>query len=323
MNKKSKIFSTITLVLAFLLVFFVCVEAGTIKDFIKANKYSPTPELSDIESSLGLTPYASRVFRASAPVLAKDYDIIVENCYDEESDEDASIRGCFHDGTIYAFDIDAPELAGVVESTFAHELLHAVWVRLPYHRQAVLSEAMKPLYEDDDELKKELSIYPKEQLDTELFARLGTERASLSSELESAYAEVFSDRSDILDFYDSYSSVFKELSKKLKSLESELAEKNSEIEKLNSEYEKRLASYNSAVDAFNICAATPDCFDWSTYDSEKSSLESERAELVEIYEKLNQKIIFYNKKVEEYNSNVIKGKKLNSLANPQKEERKL
>ena len=95
--------------------------------------------------------------------------------------------GCFADRRIRLFEVTDERLTGVVETTAAHELLHASWVRLSRDERASLSETLIAEYEErakvDEDFKQRMSVYEslsRSAFANELHSVFGTEVGELS-----------------------------------------------------------------------------------------------------------------------------------------------
>lgn len=289
-------------------------------DLYFANSYTESEKVENLRDSLDLTPRASLIFRATHPVLAQDGKTITDNCYAEEFDSSVSIRGCHKTEnsreTIYVYNIESEELRGITESTTAHELLHAVWSRLPARKKSELTPLLTEFYDNSEKLKKSLESYEPSHLPSEIFARLGTEYPDLDEKLEEEYSKVFTNRTRILEYYDSYNSTFETLYASLNSLEKDLTSLKKTIEDDSKAYEESAQVLSDKISVFNDCAATPGCSSTSVFYSQRAELEAEKSALEDTLNALNEKINQYNSLAEEYNSHVLHSKTLNSLTNP-------
>ena len=93
---------------------------------------------------LELTDRGLLVFKSTQPVLQNRDEFIESGCNDVH--DTTSTLGCYDSTNIYIYNSENSELAGLEESTAAHELLHAIWSRLvtlklPFVMVPVLSSA--------------------------------------------------------------------------------------------------------------------------------------------------------------------------------------
>lgn len=275
-------------VIAALAVLVACVMIPRINwryigDWFDARGYEPSSEMAAIESRLGLTDYASTIFAATAPVLEDNANF---NQHCESFDAEISVVGCYTNDTIYLYDIDTEGngLAGILESTAAHELLHAVWARLDASQQAEIQPLLDEVYEANrGQLGDELALYDEAARSEELYARAATEVRDLPEALESHYARIFTDQDALVDFYDAYKATFAEMQAEIDALSAQMEALNTEIEDLRAEIDVQ-ASID--VDYAN-----------------------------QLVDEANAKIRQYNDLVEQYNQNVLRSTELNAAVN--------
>ncbi|MBQ9403127.1 hypothetical protein IJU22_00960 [Candidatus Saccharibacteria bacterium] len=285
-------------------------------DLFLSFQYSASPELSSLENDLELTDSAGLILRASHPSLEsrEEFNILCDS-----HDEQISVLGCYTDRKIYIYNIEESELSGIKESTLAHELLHAVWARTPSSERDHISRLLAEVYnqqEYHDQLAEDLETYDDAERVDELHSRIGTEIANLPAELESHYAKYFKNQDKVVDFYENYITPFRELSEEIDNLSTELEKLNQEIEEKTSAYYKSAEKLSAEIDEFNNCARTSGCFATEyAFNARRNQLLANESEIESAYEKLNKMINDYNKLVEEYNANVIRGETLESVIN--------
>lgn len=283
-----------------------------VSDYIKAANFIPSAEVSSVIGELPLTGKGERILRAVAPEL-DGRDKFNENC--ESHNADIYVLGCFDSVSdrLYLYSVETKDLPGIVESTTAHELLHAVWKRTPIIEKFSLESAMQEVYDSLDEnsdLKTSMNLYNKDEFYNELHSRLGTEIKDLPDVLEKHYAEYFN-QDEVVAFYDSYSGAYKTLESELKSLDEKISNLKTEIESeinvlktendnLNTEideHNKKVQEYNSGTDVGMTA---------TELNNEKNKLDQSSSSLQAKYDALNQKIVEHNNLVAEYNSKVVK-----------------
>ena len=286
----------------------------TLKDYFTGLSYEPSSEMIDIKEKLNLTPSADLIFKASFPVLETEEDFN-RDC--NSHDSEISVLGCFTGDKIYIYSIKASELSGILESTTAHELLHAVWSRLSGSEKAKLTPVLERMYkENEDMLKETLASYADEDRLDELYVRVGTQLKNLPSELSEHYSKYFNNQTSIVDFYEAYIAPFNELKEKIDALGKELGTLKTAIDAETAEYETEFKTFNAAVEKFNSCASTENCFSSeSAFYARRRELVADEKRLDEMFEELSDKIKEYNSKIEEYNSNILKSNSLQNIIN--------
>ena len=288
-----------------------------IYDWYRGFGYEPTSDMATIRDGLGLTSRGRFLFNASRPELnsAEEFN---KNCRQDESE--MAVLGCYTVGTIYVYNIMAEELDGIRELTTAHELLHVVWARMSDSEKNSISSILESVYSNNlNILQEDIAVYRESERMEELFVRAGTEIKVLPSELERIYGEIFVDQDRIVDYYDGYIVVFRNIREEMEQLESDMAVLNAEIKELTSDYEKQASQLEADIVSFNSCAEVAGCFqnEEDFYDR-RDELVARQNELEELNERINALINEYNKMVEEYNNNVTESHKLQNLINSSK-----
>ena len=283
-------------------------------DYWRGRDYVPTGEMGEIEKKLNLTERGEFLFKASRPEL-NNSDEFNRNCLSH--DAEMAILGCYTNNTVYVYDITEAELDGIRELTTAHELLHAVFLRMDEKEKEALRPSLeKVLAENRATLEQDLGNYAEAEKYEELYVRAGTEVADLPTDLEKHYAEIFKDQDGVVSYYNKYIAVFRELEAELKALKSETEVLATQIEGATAEYERALGQLNADIVSFNSCAETVGCFKTEEdFNARRNVLVASQNELSGRYEQINQMINLYNAKVERYNADVLRNQNLNSKIN--------
>ncbi len=292
-----------------------------IRDKIKALRFTPSAELIGIENNLGLTSKATTIFRATSPSLDSSIEFN-EHC--SSHDINTAVLGCYDDDRIFIYKVQTQELDGIIESTAAHELLHAVWYRLSnVEKSALINDLEKTYQENCDLLCDILAEYPEADFSSELYARVGTEVKNLPESLSTHYRQYFNDQTAVVDFYNSYVEVFTAINKKNDNLYAKIVSIKDDLEKLSSEYAVEYSNYISAVETFNNCAKTAGCFNEKTFTTRRKELLAAYNQLSIKYNLINQTIVSYNDAVEQYNNNILYGERLEQAINSNAEPAKI
>lgn len=277
-------------------------------DFIKAGFYHPTEEMQSIINSLDLTSRGERILKAASPTL-DTRDVFNEKCNSHSID--IYVLGCFltAEDRIHLYDVTEKELDGVKEATTAHELLHAVYLRLPFWEQSSLNAKMKEYYdslESSSEIKKSLKLYEEDDFYDELHSRLGTEVKDLPLDLEKHYEAIFKDQDKIVDFYEKYSNTFKKYEAETAKLADKINKLQQEIDTEEKSLSDRAANLNSRITNYNNRVAAHNYTDVYSIRAEGDGLQNESNIINSDYDKLNKKIDEYNKLIGEYNESIIR-----------------
>lgn len=296
------------------IVVVVGLNRQTIFDFVRGKMYSPTPEVVKIRENLDLTPRGESLFNASMPELDSEEEFN-QDC--RIYDESVAVLGCYINQTIHVYHIKAKELDGILELTMAHELLHAAYERMPFWEKDEMKFWLESVYNKNrGVLGNEIEAYSSEEQLEEIYVRAGTEIKDLPERLEKHFAEFFKDQDKIVNFYEKYAKVFKDLEVEMEYLEKELDRLDAQIIVKTSEYESRVKKLNDEIDQFNNCADKPGCFgsDEDFY-ARRSMLVAERDEVWALYDELDELINQYNVDVEKYNNNVMRSENLQNIIN--------
>ncbi len=175
---------------------------------IAANEPLPA-DVAAIAAATGMSREGELIYRASTPVVEPETEF-TEHC----SVEGGAVLGCYAAGEIYVYDVTDERLAGTVEVTAAHEMLHAAYERLDEAERARVDALIADYVAtipDDAPVRDDMALYPDEQLADEWHSRLGTEFADLPAELEAYYARWFDDRSLVLALFETANALFTQI----------------------------------------------------------------------------------------------------------------
>ena len=119
------------------------VDWNIIVDRIRGSSFEPTAEMAKLKDDLNLTSRASIILAATHPTI-KDREEFNRAC--TSSNSTVAILGCYDGQYIYIYNIDNAELAGIKQSTLAHELLHAAWDRMSTPDRTKLEPDLESIY---------------------------------------------------------------------------------------------------------------------------------------------------------------------------------
>lgn len=308
---------TVLVVTAAVIILLV-VNRQRIVDWYRGTQYTPSAAMQQIRQALNLTSDGDFLFAATKPEIyaAEEFN---QNC--REGASEAAILGCYTGGQVYVYDIDAvsePELAGIRETTTAHEMLHGAWARMSADERGELDAALQQvLAQNTATLADELEMYTDLTAQKEeLYVRAGTEIRDLPVALENHFAKYFKSRETIVDFYEHYAAAFKKREAKAEKLLKEIEQEKGTLEAKMQQLDSEADQLEIDVENFNDCASTPQCF---TTQAEFASAREEivgRQEALEgEMDSLNSQINAYNAKIDEYNQNVTESKQLQEKIN--------
>jgi uncharacterized membrane protein len=244
--KTSKATIIFLLLLTMVAVWFVLNRQFVI-DFARGYSYKPSSSIISLENELGLTDEGKRLFAASQPQLESASDF--NSSCNQKSETNNPILGCYVNQGIYIFDVTNQKLAGIEQTTAAHELLHAAYERMSDSERQTIDTALRSAYQANrtDELAQRMSFYqrtePGEEAN-ELHSILGTEFNNLGDVLENHYKKYFTSRAKIVAYNKQYNDVFTSISNRLKQLTEAI---NTSVASIN----ERIRLHNQAVKQLN------------------------------------------------------------------------
>lgn len=270
-----------------------------IRDWWILRTYSPPSEIVALAETTAMTKQAKRVFYANRPEL-NDRTNFNTNC---PFPDRSLVLGCFADNHIYIFKVSDAKLDGVEEVTAAHELLHAAYARMSSSERNRVDQLTTDAYTalNDERLNDTIKGYQQDDPDSvpnELHSILGTEFRELPAELETHYANYFSDRSKVVTIAESYEKVFVQLQSKIAQLAQQIAALKSQI----AQTEVKLTSDKLKLDA--EAKRLQDLRNASQFEAYNTGVPGYNAQvnaynsLVEEYKSL---VSRHNKLVEEHN----------------------
>lgn len=247
-----------------------------------------TDDAAAIARATGMTHEGELIYRASRPAIETG-DAFNEHC----SLEGGAVLGCYAAGTIYVYDVTDSRLAGTVEVTAAHEMLHAAYERLSSAERAdvdALVAAYVAAIPADDPVYEDLALYAPEQLADEWHSRLGTEFADLGPDLEAHYARYFADRSLVLALQEQAMAMFRQLQDEIDALVAEIDALDPVLEARIAAYESDLATLNADIDAFNGRSFASQ----EEFDRERAALVARSDASKAEYAAIDEQITYYN-----------------------------
>lgn len=313
-KQKSSFGKIIVLIIIVLIAAAIALNWTWVRDFYRGTIYRPSDTMMQIRDSLDLTERGNFLFNASQPALNSEEEFN-DNC--QSFDDEEAVLGCYTDFNIYVYNITEPRLKGIRELTTAHELLHAVYARMDVIEKDALRADLEKVYlENTAVLKEEIEAYDTDEQLEEIYVRSGTEIKNLPETLEKHFAEVFNDQDKIVDFYNSYIKVFRELEGELDNLKSAMDNLDTQIESKTNEYEKWVKELEAKIDDFNNCANTAGCFNSEIdFTNLRNQLLREQNLLEDLYGEIDGLIDQYNAYVDKYNNNVIESENLQNIIN--------
>lgn len=240
----------------FLLVLLVIAGGWTIvakrqdiTDWWRLQNYTAPAAIAKIAGETAMTEHARDLFYVSDPKI-QDREAFNFNC--QTTAEHGRVLGCYTHQNIYLFNVTDPRLAGVLQVTAVHEMLHAAYERLDdTTRQKVnaLVTAERQRLKGDAHLQALIAIYEKTEpgeLNNELHSILATEYPTLSAELEAYYARYFNGgRAKVVVFQKAYNAEFDASKARIDAYQAQLDALKSQVDANSADLQRRAAELNS------------------------------------------------------------------------------
>lgn len=280
-----------------------------IADSVQFWQYEPTPAIESIVKRTTLTDGGQFMLYASHPTLDGSQTF---NKFCGRKEQHAAILGCYANNKIYLFDITDERLDGIREVTAAHEMLHAVYVRLSPTEKERLGSLLEKEYQRlaaDDEYSERMAFYARTQpgeRQNELHSIIGTEIRNIDPALESHYAKYFQDRKKVVTLHDGYSQVFRSYETKANDLRGQIDDTKNLLDRRIAEYTAVRDRLESDIDAFQDRAEASGGFSsQSEFMNARRALESritaannQRSTIIATEKKVNELIEEYNSTIE-------------------------
>ena len=275
--------------------------------------YQPTPIIEQISDSVQLTDVGRFYFYADNPSVEAGLSFNIA-CKNKESG--TAVLGCYNGENIFIFDVNDERLNGIEEVTAAHELLHAIYVRMSDEDRARINKLVEAEYvklKDDPQFSKRMAYYARTEpgeRDNELHSIIGTEVGSISAELEDHYKQYFKNRSKIVAYHNSYNTTFTKLADQAKSLADKMDKLSKKVSVASDKYNSDVKKLNTDIADFNKKAAAGGFTTQAQFDEERQSLVDRVAQLSQDRKNINNDEKLFNKLRDAYNSIVTQSNDL-------------
>lgn len=262
-------------------------ERLPVYDWWRLRGYRPSAQVQQLADQTTMTPYARHLFYVYHPQLENSSQFN-QSC---SVTQGVTVLGCTVSFQgIYLYNIQDPQLNGIVQVTAAYEMLHVGYSRLSTnqrkHIDQLVMQQFTSIENSQPELKQEEQTYLKTEgqvaVANELHSMMGTEVAHLSPELEAYYKQYFSNRQAIISLHTQYEAVFTQQQQavtqddaqlanlkatvmtdeaSLKTQTQQLASQKAQMDGLlksgqTSSYNVQVGIYNKAVGTYNALVST-------------------------------------------------------------------
>jgi hypothetical protein len=293
----SHIASVLILTVSILLALLLLVNRQYVVDQIAVWRYQPSSSIAQLAKQSGMNDTAKFYFYASQPAI-EDAKPFNSDCGRTETS--TAILGCYNGVNIYIYNVTNTKLDGIKETTAAHEMLHAAYVRLSdseKHNVDLLLEAEYQKLKGNKDFAERMAFYAKTEpgeRDNELHSVVGTEVASISPELEIYYKRYFSDRSKVIAMHDKYASVFADLQIESDTLSKQLTDLGATITQQTKDYNASVSTLNADISTFNQQASSGGFASKQEFNGQRAVLVAKASQLDQIRLTISSEITQYN-----------------------------
>lgn len=249
-------------------------------DWWHLRNYTPPTQISDIADKTTMSSYGRRLFYVNHPELLS-VSTFSNHC--QVAAEKTIVLGCYKGGDhgIYLYNVTDKRLSGVIETTAAHEMLHAGYARLTSKERNHINTLLESYYKTgltDERIKSTIDAYKisePTEIDNEMHSIFATEVKNLPSELETYYKQYFSDRASVVAMTERYQAEFTSRRDQAEAYDQQLAtlkpivdanqteikRQYALIEKMSTQLDSlknahKLDEYNQLVDTYNAHVRT-------------------------------------------------------------------
>lgn len=259
-------------------------QRWNIYDAYRLQGYTPPAKVVSLADETSMSAPARKLFYVYRPSL-ETKESFRQHC---TSAEKSIVLGCYISFRgIYLQDISDERLAGIMQVTSAHEVLHAAYDRLDSSEKKRINVLLNARFEqlpNDHRIKQTVEEYKKTGADinNELHSILPSEIRDLGPELEAYYSRYFIDRTKIVAFSERYEAAFTSRKQQV------------------AEYDKQLAALKVEIDAGNASLKA------QQNDIENRQAELERLERTNRIDEYNAAVPGFNARVSAYNAQVAR-----------------
>lgn len=283
---------TLSLIGVFLALFVVATNFQNLSDWLILRSYTPTDSVLKMAQDTTMTGHARDIFYVNKPRF-DDKKAFTEDC---TVDEQSIVLGCYveHKG-IFVLNVDEPKLAGVMQVTSAHEMLHAAYDRLPRKEKSKIDKEIERVYPNvkNPRVRKNVEAYRAKDpsiVANELHSIMGTEVTELSPVLEEYYAKYFTDRQKIVKYSSDYEQAFVSIQdqvssydKQLESLKATIDQNQIDLKAMSDELLGRRKSIEQGIARGQGEELNPQIEAFNSSVSEYNNLLSKTKEQIETY----------------------------------------
>lgn len=286
---------------------FVALRPRVVADWWALRNYEPSPRVAQIADLTAMTPEARTIFYIYDPKI-EESEVFNTHCTIREA---SIVLGCYNGTSIYVFNVSDPRLAGVQEVTAAHEMLHAAYDRLSdEERERIDGLTNKQFIKlGDERIVTTIKAYrarDESVVPNELHSILATEVPNLDPELETYYAQYFTDRSKVVALSESYEQVFTDIKNKVERQDAELTLLKADIDSREKQLASRAVSITAEKSQLDQLSASNKAREYNArvpaYNRSVEQYNADLAQYRNLIAEYNQKVIVRNETTVEQNN---------------------
>jgi hypothetical protein len=247
-------------ILALLLALGVYVQNNhyQITDWWYLRNYTPPPQVASLASEASMTATGQRLFYRANPQIVTTRSEMISYC--AMKNNTVIELGCYLSSDhIYLMQINESQLKDEMINTAAYEMLHSAYQRLSDTQRKQVDAQLEQIAANitDPDITQQIQLYAQTEpgeRDDELFSVIGTEYPNITPDLAAEYAEYFSNRPQLVAYYQQFNQV-------LDGLHAEINQLNAQIISTKAYMKDYLAAgqisrYNSLVPSVNATIST-------------------------------------------------------------------
>lgn len=256
----SPLVSAITIALFVIAGLLIYQNRYAISDWFYLRNYTPPPRIAALASEATMTAKGRRLFYRANPQIVTQRATMVQYC--NLSDSQIAELGCYlSTDHIYLLDITDPALKNEMITTAGYEMLHSAYQRLSGGQRRTIDAEMETVAAKitDPDILAQIQIYAKTEpgaRDDELYSVLGTEYPTLPTSLQAQYSQYFTNRMQLVDYYQQFNQTFDSLHAQITQLGSQIAVTKAIMQNYlaageTSRYNSLVPGINTQITAYN------------------------------------------------------------------------
>ena len=238
-----------------------------LSDWYYLRTYTPSAEVATLADQSTMTTTGRDLFYRANPDIVTTRAAMVSHCH-IASNQVAEL-GCYLSSDhIYLLQISNRALKDEMATTAGYEMLHSAYQRLSSGQRRQLDAELEQVaaHLTDPHIVSQLQIYAQTEpgaRDDELYSALGTEYPDLTPALEANYQRYFTNRRQLVAYYQQFNQTFDNLHAQISQLDSQIESQKTimhrylEIGDINlynglvPSINSQIATYNADVELYN------------------------------------------------------------------------